>query len=247
MRAKAFEIQGLKEPSIEVPAPPRLLPISWSAEISWQGSVGASSYDVERSTERDGAWKVVGKQVDDTWVRYRPLFTDNEASAGKSYYYRVRAKNLAGTSVPSNVVGPVRVTDQYLVDEMIDFSQIASREGKLSLETANARPYREDPHRLKGSKGDSIIYRTSDPLHVATVLTLMEGEEKEFEFYVSSDGKTFAKVNPTISRFLSEGNLYGYKLPVKYELADIKGKSTFVKIVFTGDAQISRVELKFGK
>ena len=75
----------------------------------------------------------------------------------------------------------------------------------------------------------------------------MEGDEKGFEFYVSSDGKTFDKVNPTISRFVSEGNLYGYKLPVKYELADIKGKSTFVKIMFTGDAQISRVELRFGK
>jgi hypothetical protein len=177
---------------------------------------------------------VVGEQVDDTWVRYRPLFTDVEATPGKSYFYRVRAKNLAGYSVPSNVFGPVRVTDQYLVDEMIDFSRIASREGKLSLETANARPYREDPHRMKGSKGDSIIYRTSDPLHAATVLTLMEGEEKEFEFYTSSDGKTFEKVSPTMSRFISEGNLYGYKLPIKYELNNIAGKSTFVKIVFTG-------------
>ncbi len=70
----------------------------------------------------------------------------------------------------------------------------------------------------------------------------MEGGEKGFEFYLSSDGKTFEKVNPTISRFLSEGNLYGYKLPIKYELADMKG--SYLKIVFTGDAQISRVELK---
>ena len=190
---------------------------------------------------------MVGKQVDDTWVRYRPLFTDTEATPDKSYYYRVRAKNLSGSSDASNVVGPVRVTDQYVIDEMIDFSQIHAREGKVALETANARPYREDPHRLKGVPRDTVIYRTSERLRSATVFTLMEGEEKEFEFYLSSDGKAFEKVNPTISRFLSEGNLYGYKLPVKYELADIKAKSTFVKIVFTGDAQISRVELRFGK
>lgn len=247
MRAKAFEIQGLQQPAIEVPAAPRLLPITTQAHISWQGSVGASSYDVERATERDGPWEVVGNHIDDTWVRYRPLFTDKEAAPGKSYYYRVRAKNLSGTSAASNVVGPVKVTDQYVIDEMIDFSQIYSREGKVTLETANARPYREDPHRLKGGVGNSITYRTSDGLKAVTVFTLMEGDEKAFEFYLSSDGKTFEKTNARVSRFLSEVNLYGYKLPIKYELADIKTTSTFVKVVFTGDAQISRVELRFGK
>ncbi len=244
MRAKAFEIQGLKEPPIAVPAAPRLLPIATTSQISWQGSVGATAYDVERATQINGPWTVVGKDVDDTWVRYRPLFTDTGALPGSTYFYRVRAKNLSGTSSPSNVVGPVHVTDKYVIDEMIDFSRIETREGKLSLESANARPYREDPHRIKGSAGDSIVYRTTDTLRSVIVFTLMEGDEKEFEFYLSADGKTFEKVKPAISRYPSEGNLYGYKLPVKYGLVDIKQRATFVKIVFTGDAQISRVELQ---
>lgn len=247
MHAKAFAIRGLSETPMEAPPSPHLLPISSNAEISWQGSVGASSYDVERSATPAGQWAVVGPDVDDTWVRYRPLFSDSQAEVGKSYYYRVRAKNSAGTSAPSNVVGPVRVNEQSLVDELIDYSQIVSREGGLSLESANARPYKEDPHRLKGTAGAWVIYKTSHPLRFATVLTLMEGNHKDFEFYGSIDQNTFVKILPRTTSFANEGNLYGYKLPVKYELTASGAKYYYLKIVFTGDAQISRVDLRYGK
>ena len=246
MRAKAFEIRGLREPAVEVPVPPKLLPITSPVEISWQGSVGASTYDVERATESGGPWTVVGKRVDDTWVRYRPLFWDKEAIPGKHYYYRIRAGNVNGLSAPSNVVGPVSVNERYVVDELIDFSHTFAHEGKLSLESANARPYKEDPHRLKGRTGDWVMYRTTEPIRSVKVLTLMEGEQRDLEFYGSEDGKAFTKLMPKISRFPSAVNLYGYKLPIKYEVEGVTATS-YLKIVFTGDAQISRVELRFGK
>ena len=56
MRAKAFAIRGLPIPALEAPAPPVLLPIQSAAEIAWQGSVGAASYDVERARSLNGPW-----------------------------------------------------------------------------------------------------------------------------------------------------------------------------------------------
>jgi hypothetical protein len=243
MRAKAFEISGLPEPVLQSPASPRLLPITSVAEISWQGSVGASSYDVERATNSIGPWTLVGVDVDDTWVRYRPLFSDAHAEPGSTYYYRVRAKSSAGSSAPSNVAGPIRVDGHYTVDELTDFSRSFAHQGSVALVTENSRPYKEDPHRLKGTRGSWITYRTLQPLHFAKVLTFMERSEDDFEFYVSPNGKDFMKVEPKVSRFPTEVNPYGYKLPVKYELTTLPGGSFFLKIAFSTDAQISRVEL----
>jgi mannan endo-1,4-beta-mannosidase len=243
MRAKAFEISGLPATLPQPPASPRLLPIKSVAEISWQGSVGALSYDIERATKPDGPWKVVGVNIDDTWVRYRPLFSDTDTEPGNTYYYRTHAKNSAGSSPSSNVVGPIRVDGHYTVDELNDFSRSFEHQGDVVLVTENSRPYKEDPHRLKGKNGSFIIYRTLQPLNSGSVLTFMESTQVDFEFYVSRDGKDFMRVDPKVSRFPTEVNPYGYKLPVKYELTAIPTSTLFLKIVFRTDAQISRVVL----
>ena len=91
VRQYAFAIRGLTPPPIPVPAPPRLLPITDAAAISWQGSVGAASYTVERAPQADGPWTVAGTNIDESFVQYRPLFNDETASEG-NWYYRVRAK-----------------------------------------------------------------------------------------------------------------------------------------------------------
>lgn len=247
MRAKAYEIRGLPEPPSEAVQPPALLPIGTVAAISWQGSVGASSYDVERAASPNGPWTIVGMDIDDTWVQYRSLFADTHAVPGDSYYYRVRAKNSAGTSEPSNVVGPVRDEDHTIIDELADFTRVFARGGSLFLATANARAFKEDVHRLKGSSGSWITYRTLRPLSHASLWAFMEDAPKDFEFYVSKDGVSFATVKPAVSRFPTETNPYGYKLPIQYELSGLSRDNNFLKIVFKGDAQIGRVELRHRK
>jgi mannan endo-1,4-beta-mannosidase len=244
---KAYEIRGMAMPALEAPTAPKLLPIKSASEISWQGSAGASSYDVERAATPNRPWAIVGMDVDDTWEQYRGLFSDAHAEPAHGYYYRVRAKNAAGTSAPSNVVGPVLVEDNLIVDELGDFSHIFARGEDLSLATANARQYKEDAHRLKGSARSWIMYRTLQPLRAAKVLAFMENTEKDFEFYLSRDGSSFNKVEPGISRFPTEVNPYGYKLPIRYELASLPPDNRFLKIVFRTEAQISRVELRHGK
>ncbi len=244
MRAKAFEIRGLKEPPFESPAAPKLLPIKTPSAISWQGSVGASTYSVERANSPAGPWTVVGKDVDDTWVRYRPLFSDPKVVPGSTYLYRVKANNPAGSSAPSNAVEVV-ASDQYVVDEMLDFSKILSHSEKLRLESANARPYKEDPHRLKGGAGDWLIYEVSGQLQSARVFTLAENDQKILEFYISTDNKTYSPLVPFVTKYPTGINLYGYKLPVEFRVEAEKLNARYLKIVFADDLQISRVDLRF--
>src|SRR5262249_43953354 len=150
-------------PKEEPPAPPKLLMVNSAGAISWQGSVSASDYNVERALKQDGPWSSIATGSDDASMPYRPLLIDPDALPGHSYFYRVLAHNHAGTSAPSNVLGPVRISANVLVDELRDLTHLSGREGELTLVSANARAYKEDPHRLKGTVGSSITYRSEKP------------------------------------------------------------------------------------
>jgi len=156
----------------------------------------------------------------------------------------VKANNPAGSSAPSNAVEVV-ARDQYVVDEMLDFSKILSHSEKLTLESANARPYKEDPHRLKGGAGDWLIYEVSGQLQSARVFTLAENDQKILEFYISTDNKTYSPLVPFVSKYPTGINLYGYKLPVEFRVEAEKLNARYLKIVFADDLQISRVDLRF--
>ena len=185
--------------------------------------------------------------VDDTWVRYRPLFSDPQIVTGSNYFYRVSANNPAGTSAPSNVVGPVTVTGQYLIDELIDFSKIFAHSEMLTAESANARPYKEDPHRLKGTSGDWLVYKLPVPLKTATVLALADNGKKPLRFSYSTDNKTFKDIDAVAVQYPNGINLYGYKLPLKYQIIAAHLNVFYLKIEFSGDMQISRVDLRLDK
>ncbi|HEX3046488.1 MAG TPA: carbohydrate binding domain-containing protein [Bacillota bacterium] len=101
----AYSIRGLTAPPIPVPESPVLLSISNPTQaINWKGSVGATLYDVQRSSD-GSTWTTVGANVTDMYkdYSYPPNFKDTSAT-GSGYYYRVIAKNSSGASAPSNVV-----------------------------------------------------------------------------------------------------------------------------------------------
>lgn len=247
MREKAFEIQGVPAPPLPPPAPPVLLPIKSVHAISWQGTVGATSYDVERATSARGPWTLVGMDVDETVVQYKPLFADSFAEPDRQYYYRVRAKNAAGASEPSNVVGPVRADSLALVDEFHDFTRLFARGGHLSIESNEARRAKEDAHRLKGTSGDWIVYRTLHPLRSANVQAFFAGEVSDFEFLVSKDGIAYTKVEAARRDYSLGTGDYNYLTAISYELSGLPRGHHLLKIVFKTEAQISRVEVEHGK
>jgi hypothetical protein len=243
MRDKAYEIQGSTPPELETPEPPTLFDIQSTDQISWRGSTGAAAYDVERATRRQGPWEIVGMDVDDASLPYRPLFSDTWALPKRSYFYRIRAKNSAGVSEPSNVVGPVLAAANVRVDEFQDFSRMFARSRDVTLVSNNTRRAKEDLQRARGVAGSFLVYRTMHPLTAFRCDVFFTKDVVDLEFLVSKDGLSFTRVEAARRDFYKGGGDYSYWKPVSYEASDLPPRTIFVKLAFHTEAEIARVEL----
>jgi mannan endo-1,4-beta-mannosidase len=244
VRARAFEIRGMKAPPISKPAAPKLLSISDVAAISWRGSVGATRYNVERASDASGPWKTVGDDIDEAFVQYRPLFADSEAPAGR-WFYRVRAKNGSGISEPSNVVGPVTVAGRTLVDELANFSKVEVRVGNIQIKERDCRQAKEDAHRAAGQVGDAMIYRLPHAVDSFRVYAFFPTNVAPLKFSTSLDGRKFSAVVAQERSFFQGQGDYGYWKPVLFSTDKIEVGARFLKIEFTGEAQIGRIEIHY--
>ena len=245
LREKAHEIDGTTTERLPVPAAPRLLEISDAAEISWQGSTGAESYIVERKQETDTLWTVVGSDVDESRYQYRPLFSDESAEVGKTYLYRVTAKNETGQSDYSNVVGPVDVTARTLVDEMENFNKIFQKDGELKLlTTEDIRRAKEDRSRLAGSAGSYIIYQLSGKGSEITVDYFVADSTKTIAVSVSKDLNRFSDITTKKELTIFGKNDYEFFDAVTLRGTDIPDDSKYLKISLDNGIQISRIEIR---
>ncbi|MBX3009412.1 MAG: hypothetical protein KF816_15435 [Melioribacteraceae bacterium] len=244
MRKKAFEIRGLPVPQLEIPIAPKLLPIENPAHISWQGSVGAATYDVERSETVNGNWQIVGFDIDDSEVQYFPLFNDESSEIGKSYFYRVTAKNSAGKSEYSNIVGPVNVENKCLVDNGNNHGNLFYWRGDVRIDSENDRVFREDMYRLHAEEDTEIIYMVNGKLSEINLFTFAEMNESVLEFFVSLDNLNYESLEMSSNSNFSGQEYYGYWVPINYhtQLSDASNYR-YLKIVFKEKAQIGRVEL----
>jgi mannan endo-1,4-beta-mannosidase len=246
MREAAYRIQGTAPPEIALPAAPVLLPVRSAFAISWQGSAGAASYEVERSKGAAGPWEVVGTNVSDADVQYRPLFSDRYVLPGEAWFYRVRARNAAGSSPPSNVAGPVQVESLVLVDEMRDLSNVFAASRELAVESIKARQAKEDVCRIIGSAGSEIVYRTIRPMQTARVCAFYPRDVVDFEFQASNEGTSWTPVPAARTDFYSGTGDYGYWKPSLYEVRAFPAGTLFFRIVFKTEAQVGRVEIEHG-
>lgn len=100
LRQCAYAIAGLPLPAVALPEAPILLPISTTNDIRWRGSVGATSYIIERSAMETGPWEIIASQVVEYTIPFIPY---SDTPSPGQYYYRMRAVNTAGQSEPSNI------------------------------------------------------------------------------------------------------------------------------------------------
>jgi hypothetical protein len=241
-RSNAYAIRGLPVPPIPVPAPPKLLPITDAGLISWQGSVGAGSYTVERAPGASGPWTIAGKNIDESSVQYHPLFSDESAPKGK-WYYRVRASNEAGVSEPSNVVGPVNVAQTTFVDEMADLKKASAVQGNITIKINDSRKAKEDAQRAAGNAGDALVYQLPASVEGFRVFVFFPTNVADLKFSISTDGQNFQEVKAGREEYYAGAGDYNYWKPALYHAEKITAGGTFLKIELTGATQIGRVEI----
>lgn len=242
-REKAFEIRGVKAPPLSPPAPPQLLPVEHVYAIGWRGSAGASGYNVERAESKDGPWTRVGYNVSDAAVPYFPLFNDEDAESGRTYYYRVVALNRAGASEPSNVAGPVKADRLALVDDMENLGRLYHGENVTPV-AGQDRSFKEDIHRLKGGKGARVVYRVPGDFRAFRVYAFEEKPAHALGVSVSRDGRKWKKLAVTPEEYVNAESNYDYWRPKLYsydESDDIK----YIRLDFSGTAQLGRVEVEY--
>jgi len=244
VREKAFAIRGLTVPPLAEPKAPRLLSVTGGGQMTWQGSIGAACYDVQRAEAAKGPWATIGAGVSDAQVQYRPLFVDESARPGRAYYYRVIARNSTGPSKPSNAVGPVRVTHRTLVDEFWNDSRMFAKEGKLQFVDNQARKFKEDCHRLSGENKSAVIYHAPGGIQAARVFLFSPSDQPGIRVAFSKDGRTFEPVELTVARTATYGeDAYGFWKAMLCSANPGESICDYVRIEFQSEAQLSRIEV----
>lgn len=246
VREKAYEIDGGTQPRLPVPEKPALLTINDVSSISWQGSVGAQSYIVERKEEDSTEWRIIAEDVDESRYQYRPLFCDESAAFGKKYSYRVRAKNESGVSDYSNVGGPIDVATRKLVDEMESFDKVFQKDGDLKLLTyQDIRKAKEDRSRLTGGKNSYVIYKVPANVSAIKVDAYHVSEGSEVRVAADTSPNAFADLPTRTDVFRFGKNDYGFYDAVSCVCDEIPPGTKFIKIFLNEGIQIGRVEISY--
>jgi len=245
-REKAFKIRGLPLPPRAAPAPPRLLPTVDAAAITWCGSAGADRYIVERRTEEAVPWAAVADDVDDSDVQYRPLFNDETALPGQSYYYRVVACNEVGRSTPSKMAGPIKVTHRTLVDEGRDLSKLAASGGGAKPTTGDDRRRREDIHRISIPAGSYVVYHVQQPIKSWKAILFRVDDSAAVKISYSTDGKTFQSADADVTEGPKDAGDYGYLQQLDLSSATVPAGATALRLESVdGALELSRIEIRY--
>ncbi|TWT87353.1 hypothetical protein Mal64_28920 [Pseudobythopirellula maris] len=244
MREKAHAIRGVEPGPLPIPEPAHLLPTDDVARLAWRGSTGATGYHIERAPTASGPWATIAHDVSDAAVYYRPLHADESAVPGSQYFYRVIAKNSAGSAAPSNVVGPVSCEHRVLVDELADDSRYSEASGAV-MRRGNARLTQEDSHCLTLEPGASVAYDVPSGLRSFVLHCFTTGPETPV--VVTTGAGDPISVRREVSR--RDAGDYGYLTPVLITAEGLSGENGRLVIASPEGGEtvhLSRVEIRYG-
>lgn len=246
MRTRAYEIDGINIPPLKIPEPPQLLDIKDVHSISWQGSVGASYYILERRESSQSDWIIVSDSLFDADAAYKPLFSDTTGEIGKEYYYRVLAQNESGKSAASNEVGPVKVSFYRIVDELEDLSKIHSKDGIIEqIKFKEIYQVKEDNSRLAVNAGSSIIYEVPESINSFKIFTFARKSICGIALFASDSLNNFIELTTKLESFPPFKNVYGFLIPITLTCEEFPINTKYVKILFNEESQLSRTEIEY--
>lgn len=212
----AHRIDGKEVKPIPVPESPNLIEPKQCGVLSWQGSTGARSYAVERRLEQATDWERIADNVSDAAVQYGPLFVDETMVSGKSYFYRIIAKNESGESSPSQASGLLHAKEQFLLDELNDLNRVDSFDN-TKLVTKGARSTNEDLSRLLMPPGSEVVYALKGDATSLKARIYGDNDKVTLSLLGSTDGKTYKPLEVKLKQGTVVGKDYGYLTPTLME------------------------------
>ena len=180
-----------------------------------------------------------------TQAQYHPLAVDETAQPGHTYFYRLIARNEAGVSRQSKLVGPVVIRCRTLVDELRNLSLTYRKGGKLELKYNDARNFKEDCHRLCGEPVRWIAYKVPGRITAMRVYAFGEKDDPELEFRSGQDMRQGEKLAAQPQDFYAGKEMYNFRWPRIYTLNEFPDDGSSVTIGFQKEAQIGRVEIEY--
>jgi len=243
LREASFRIRGLPVEPRRPPEAPELLPFDRVPMFSWRGSAGASGYDVQRAGDAAGPWETIAANLSDAEVAYRPLYSDTTARPGEKWCYRVIARNEAGASAASNVVGPVGIEGLCIVDELRDFNLAEKNTEGLKLVNAANSYYGEYLYRAKGEAGEALRYRVPFGMSRVRLWAWGPPAQPHYRLSVSTDGHRFEPLAVESSETTYTANRGGQKVTQMRVEGEVPPGMKLLEIKWVGPSELDRVEI----
>ena len=177
---------------------------SGKPKLTWSAVSGAASYRVYRSESRGTGYSLLGTTTSTSYV-------NTGAAAGKTYYYRVKAVNSAGTSAYSNIVSGRAKAAIPAAPRVTIGNSSASGKPQLTWAAVDGAAKYEIYRSTQQSTGYSLLGTTTSTSYVNTGAAVgktyyykvralnVDGAAGAYSSTVSGAAKAVAPAAPTVT------------------------------------------------
>ena len=196
-----------------IPAAPRVTIGNSSAsgkpQLTWAAVDGAAKYEIYRSTQQSTGFTLLGTTTSTSYV-------NTGAAVGKTYYYRVKAVNSAGTSAYSNIVSGRAKAAIPAAPRVTIGNSSASGKPQLTWAAVDGAAKYEIYRSTQQSTGFTLLGTTTSTSYVNTGAAVgktyyykvralnVDGAAGAYSSTVSGAAKAVAPAAPTVTMTYSD-------------------------------------------